>query len=140
MSATDQPVHAADPSEPLVIVTEELLSARMLRTLADETDARQFVVVMRPDQTLPVAALAPDVDAALTASLVTDAVKRVDPDGLVVGTVDRSGLRSCDLPAVVRGATLLGLIADLLDDDRVDVVDVIGRASDSLNVVSLATS
>lgn len=44
----------------------------------------------------------PEADAVVAAAPVTDTIKRVGPDGLVAGTLDRSELRSVQTPQVFR--------------------------------------
>ncbi|HEU0318256.1 MAG TPA: 2-C-methyl-D-erythritol 4-phosphate cytidylyltransferase, partial [Solirubrobacteraceae bacterium] len=51
------------------------------------------------------------VDAAIAATRVTDTTKEVDEDGLVVRTVDRSGLWAVQTPQVFRRAALEAALA-----------------------------
>ncbi len=53
----------------------------------------------------------PAADAVIAAARVTDTVKRVDPAGGVVETLDRSELRAVQTPQVFRHASLAAAIA-----------------------------
>jgi 2-C-methyl-D-erythritol 4-phosphate cytidylyltransferase len=71
-----------------------------------------------------------DADAAILCGRVVDTVKRVDPDGRVVETLDRDRLRLAQTPQVFRVDALYQAWADCDDDrswtDEASMVETIG--------------
>ncbi|MGK2956167.1 MAG: 2-C-methyl-D-erythritol 4-phosphate cytidylyltransferase [Solirubrobacterales bacterium] len=61
-----------------------------------------------------------DVDAVIAAAPVTDTIKRVSPDEVVTGTLDRSELRSVQTPQVFRTDALRRAIAEGDVDNATD--------------------
>lgn len=72
--------------------------------------ARPLVTPELIDRAVSMLASKPDLDAVIAAVPVTDTVKRVDPAGLVLGTLDRDELRSVQTPQVFRSAALRAAI------------------------------
>jgi 2-C-methyl-D-erythritol 4-phosphate cytidylyltransferase len=81
-------------------------------------------------------------DAAVAATPVTDTVKRADPDGVVLGTLDRAALWSVQTPQVFRRAALeLALdVGDDVLDSATDDAWLIERAGGTVRVVPAPAS
>jgi hypothetical protein len=126
MSATDRPVHNSDPSEHLLIVTDEALSVDALMALICGADDDAGVVMMGESDRRGAHRLADGVDAIVSMAPVTDAIKRVDADGLVVETVDRSELRSLMLPLMIRVGSVRAALTGRDGGDLVDPISLLG--------------
>jgi hypothetical protein len=97
-----EPSHPGDTSEPLVIVTDEVLTGRAFGRLIEGWDDVETVVILGEGQRAASMVLAVGMDAAVTVSKVTDAVKLVDAEGRIDETLDRERLRHLSLPMVMR--------------------------------------
>ncbi len=73
--------------------------------------ARPLVSPQLIDRAVEALRESPELDAVVTAAPVTDTVKRVDENGTVVETLDRSTLRAVQTPQVFRTAALRDAIA-----------------------------
>jgi 2-C-methyl-D-erythritol 4-phosphate cytidylyltransferase len=112
---------AESPAGPAVLLTEG--GAARSQSVAAGLALIEAEVVVVHDAARPlvtpglidaaVAALAaePEVDAVIAAAAVTDTIKRVEDDGRVSETLDRSALRSVQTPQVFRREALLAAVA-----------------------------
>lgn len=68
--------------------------------------ARPLITPELIDETVAALSAAPALDAVIAAAPATDTIKRVDPDGRVLDTLDRSRLRMVQTPQAFRSAVL----------------------------------
>lgn len=73
--------------------------------------ARPLVTPELIDHAIAALVVQPDIDAVITAAPVTDTIKQVDDEGVVIGTLDRDNLRSVQTPQVFRTGVLRRAIA-----------------------------
>jgi 2-C-methyl-D-erythritol 4-phosphate cytidylyltransferase len=125
MSATDQPVHTSDPSEHLVVVADERLSVAALKSLVAGSDDRSVVVMMGESDHIPASGLAVGVDATARVVPVTDAIKLVDVDGLIVDTIDRNQLRTLSMPITIRVGSLRRSLEGRPAEELIDPVSLL---------------
>lgn len=72
--------------------------------------ARPLVTPALIDESISALEGSPGLDAVVVAAEMTDTVKRVDPDGRIEQTLDRSVLRAAQTPQVCRTAALRAAI------------------------------
>lgn len=83
---------------------------------------------------------APDAAAVIAAAAVTDTVKRVDSDGAVTGTLERSELRAVQTPQVFRRPALIAAIAAGDLDNATDDAYLIESAGGTVLVFDAPSS
>ncbi len=99
--------------------------------------ARPLVTPEHFDAAISTLAGSPGLDGVIVAAPVPDTVKRVDPEGRVTGTHDRSNLRLAQTPQVFRTAALRSAIAAGDPAGATDDASLVEANGGSVGVVEL---
>lgn len=102
--------------------------------------ARPMLTPELADGCIEVLQSASQADAVIAAGAVIDTIKRVDPDGAVTGTLDRSELRAVQTPQAFRRVALVAAIATGDLDNATDDAFLIESAGGTVLVFDAPSS